>query len=100
MSPFKLKAADRQLAGQVLGTDKKPLPGAQVNINGNGQPNGNMTTDATGHFKFKVCDGPIQIFVWSQSGSGRNNSGNCAGARRRHKRGCDNGRAAGNAKSS
>ena len=76
LSPFKLKGADRLLAGQVLGTDKKPLSGVQVNINGNGQPNGNMSTDATGHFKFKVCDGPIQIFVWSQSGSGRNNSGN------------------------
>ena len=41
LSPFKLKTADRQLAGQVLGADQKPLSGAQVNINGNGQPNGN-----------------------------------------------------------
>jgi protocatechuate 3,4-dioxygenase beta subunit len=76
LPPFKLKTADRQLAGQVLGTDNKPLAGAQVNINGNGQPNGNARTDENGHFKFKVCDGPIQIFVWSQSGSGRNNSAN------------------------
>jgi hypothetical protein len=76
LSPFKLKTADRQLAGEVLGTDNKPLAGAQVNINGNGQPNGNVRTDENGHFKFKVCDGPIQIFVWSQSGSGRNNSAN------------------------
>jgi hypothetical protein len=75
LSPFKLKNADRQLAGQVLGADNKPLAGAQVNINGNGQPNGNVRTDATGHFKFKVCDGPIDIYVWSSSGSGRNNSG-------------------------
>jgi protocatechuate 3,4-dioxygenase beta subunit len=73
---FKLKAADRQLAGQVLGTDNKPLPGVQVNINGNGQPNGMVKTDATGHFKFKVCDGPITIYAYSPSGSGRNNSGN------------------------
>jgi len=76
LSPFKLKTADRQLAGQVLGTDNKPLAGVQVNINGNGQPNGNMRTDATGHFKFKVCDGPIRIFAYSPSGSGRNNSAN------------------------
>jgi len=76
LAPFKLKPADRQLAGQVLGSDKKPLSGAQVNINGNGQPNGNTRTDSTGHFKFKVCDGPIDIFVWSQSESGRNNSAN------------------------
>jgi protocatechuate 3,4-dioxygenase beta subunit len=76
LSPFKLKTADRQLAGQVLGADQKPLSGVQVNINGNGQPNGSTSTDATGHFKFKVCDGPISIYVWSPSDSGRNNSGN------------------------
>jgi len=76
LSAFKLKIADRQLAGQVLGTDNKPLSGVQVNINGNGQPNGNTRTDATGHFKFKVCDGPIRIFAYSPSGAGRNNSAN------------------------
>ncbi len=77
LSPFKLKIADRQLAGQVLDTDGKPLSGVQVNINGNGQPNGNTRTDATGHFKFKVCDGPITIFAYSPSGgSGRINSVN------------------------
>jgi protocatechuate 3,4-dioxygenase beta subunit len=75
LSPFKLKPADRQLAGQVLGTDNKPLSGAQVNINGNGQPSGNSRTDATGYFKFKVCDGPIQVFAYSPSGAGVVNSG-------------------------
>ena len=76
LAPFKLKTADRQLAGQVLGADNKPLSGAQVNINGNGQPNGYVRTDATGHFKFKVCDGPISIYAYSPSGSGRNSSAN------------------------
>ena len=76
LPPFKLKPADRLLAGQVLGVDKKPLAGVQVNINGNGQPNGNKSTDANGHFEFKVCDGPISIFAYSPSGGGRNNSGN------------------------
>jgi protocatechuate 3,4-dioxygenase beta subunit len=75
LTPFKLKAADRQLAGQVLGADDKPLSGAQVNINGNGQPSGNSRTDATGYFKFKVCDGPIQVFAYSPSGAGAVNSG-------------------------
>jgi len=74
--PFKMKLADRELAGQVLGTDGKPLPGAEVSINGKGQPNGNMRTDENGRFHFKVCAGPIQIFAWSQSGAGRNNSAN------------------------
>jgi hypothetical protein len=76
LTPFKLKTADRLLAGQVLGADDKPLAGAQVNINGNGQPNGNVRTDENGHFKFKVCDGPITIFAYSPSGGGRNNSAN------------------------
>jgi hypothetical protein len=75
LSPFKLKPADRLLAGQILGTDKKPLSGVQVNINGNGQPNGFMNTDATGHFKFKVCDGPVTIMAFSPNGGGRNSSG-------------------------
>jgi protocatechuate 3,4-dioxygenase beta subunit len=75
LSPFKLKTADRQLAGQVLGTDNKPLSGAQVNINGNGQPSYNTRSDATGHFKFKVCEGPIQVFAYLSSGAGAVNSG-------------------------
>jgi Carboxypeptidase regulatory-like domain len=75
LTPFRLKMADRQLAGQVLDADGKPLSGVQVNINGNGQPNGMVRTDATGHFKFKVCDGPIQVFAFSPSGAGRANSG-------------------------
>jgi protocatechuate 3,4-dioxygenase beta subunit len=75
LSPFRLKAADRLLAGQVLGADKKPLPGVQVMINGNDQPNANGRTDESGHFTFKVCDGPVRIFAFSPSGSGRNNSG-------------------------
>jgi protocatechuate 3,4-dioxygenase beta subunit len=76
LAPFKLKAADRPLAGLVLGTDGKPLSGARVNINGDGQPNGNVSTDATGHFKFTVCAGPVSIFAYLSNGSGRNNSGN------------------------
>jgi protocatechuate 3,4-dioxygenase beta subunit len=78
LAPFKLKAADRLLAGQVLDTDDKPLSGVQVNLNGNGQPSGNLRTDATGHFKFTVCDGPITIFAYSPSGGagGRVNSVN------------------------
>lgn len=77
LAAFELKIADRQLAGQVLDADGKPLSGVQVMINGNGQPNGNTRTDATGHFKFKVCDGPITIFAYSPSGGqGRINTVN------------------------
>jgi len=76
LSPFKLRTADRPLAGKVVDPNNKPVPGAQVSINGNGQPNDNVRSDENGNFKFMVCDGPIQLFVWSQSGSGGNNSGN------------------------
>ncbi|MBU6411133.1 MAG: carboxypeptidase regulatory-like domain-containing protein, partial [Verrucomicrobia bacterium] len=78
LAAFRLRAADRLLAGIVLGTDNKPLMGAHVSIFGRGQPNGNTSTDATGHFEFKVCGGPVRIFVWSPSQSGRNRSANCA----------------------
>ena len=73
-SPFRLKTADRLLAGRVVDGNDKALAGAQVNINGDGQPNGNMRTDENGHFEFKVCDGPITIYGWSQSGGGQNGS--------------------------
>jgi len=76
LAPFTLKPADRQLAGQVLGADNKPLSGAYVNINGQSQPNDHTTTDATGHFKFKVCDGPVEIYVWSPDGPDRNRYAN------------------------
>jgi hypothetical protein len=68
LPPFRLKVADRPLAGQVLGTDGKPVVGAQVQINGQGQPNGNTRSDSTGHFTFKlVCEGPISIFAYMQN---------------------------------
>jgi hypothetical protein len=70
---FKLKTADRDLAGQVLGMDGKPLPGVQVYTYGNNQPNVNARTDADGHFQFKVCSGPINVNAYVQGG--RNNFG-------------------------
>jgi hypothetical protein len=69
---FVLRLADRKLAGQVLGLDGKPVSGAQVNINGQGQPNGNTRSDANGHFSFTVCEGPVSVFAYRQpSGPGQ-----------------------------
>jgi protocatechuate 3,4-dioxygenase beta subunit len=69
---FVLRAADRQLAGQVLGVDGKPVPGTQLNIQGDGQPFGNAQSDATGRFSFpSVSDGPINISASYQGGGGR-----------------------------
>ena len=60
--PLVLKLADRKLAGRVLGTDGKPVAGVQVWMRGEGQPNGNATTDADGRFVFDaVCEGAVTV---------------------------------------
>ena len=72
LDPVELKLANLKLAGQVLDADDKPVAGANVNLNGDGQPSGNTRTDREGRFRFEhVCEGPIQI-----SASGRNAFGN------------------------
>jgi uncharacterized GH25 family protein len=53
---FVLKRANRKLAGQVLGLDGKPVAGAQVTVNVEGQagplPRPSAKTDGQGHFAF------------------------------------------------
>jgi len=74
--PIVLKRADRKLAGQVLGLDGKPVSGATVRFNGDGQPRlrwlGPETkTDSQGHFAFDaVCEGLVTVSA---------NSGNTQG---------------------
>lgn len=68
LSPFVLKLADRVLAGQVLSENDKPVSGINVSLNGEGQPNGNMTTDSKGRFRFQVCEGQVRLFANSQGG--------------------------------
>jgi protocatechuate 3,4-dioxygenase beta subunit len=70
LSPFVLKLADRVLAGQVLNENDKPVSGVNVSLNGEDQPNGNMTTDSKGRFHFQVCEGQIRLFAYSQNGGG------------------------------
>ena len=72
LDPVELKLANLKLAGQVLDDDDKPVAGANVFLNGDGQPNANMRTDRDGRFLFQhVCDGPVQI-----SANARNSFGN------------------------
>jgi hypothetical protein len=66
--PLVLKLADRIVAGQVVNGSDKPLSGVNVSLSGEGQPQGNTTTDSKGRFHFKVCEGQIQIFANSQEG--------------------------------
>jgi hypothetical protein len=68
LSPFALKLADRVLAGQVLNENDKPVSGVNVSLNGEDQPDGNMTTDSKGRFHFQVCEGQVRLFANSQGG--------------------------------
>jgi protocatechuate 3,4-dioxygenase beta subunit len=65
---FVLKIADRVIAGQVLNDKEKPVSGANVSLNGENQPDGNMMTDSKGRFHFQVCEGSIRLFASGQNG--------------------------------
>lgn len=56
-----LKLVNLKLAGQVLDAEGDPVAKVLVNIRGQGQPTTNTQSDATGHFAFDVCDGPVTI---------------------------------------
>jgi len=66
LPPYRLRNADQELAGQVVGPDGKPMGGVRVYTYGNNQPNVNMETDSDGRFKMKVCSGPISVQAYSQ----------------------------------
>ncbi len=62
LEAMELRVADRQLAGEVIGSDEKPAVGASVHIYGEGQPNASTRTDDRGRFRFdQVCEGNIQV---------------------------------------
>ena len=68
LEPFVLQLANRVIAGVVLTDDDKPASGANVQLNGDGQPQGHTTADSKGRFHFRVCDGTIRLFAYPQSG--------------------------------
>ena len=70
LAPLVLKPANHVLAGQVVNEDDKPVAGAYVNLNGEDQPQANMTTDSKGRFHFQVCEGRVQLFANPQNGAG------------------------------
>jgi protocatechuate 3,4-dioxygenase beta subunit len=70
LEPFVLKHADSVIAGQILKDDDKPASGVNVQLSGEDQPDGNMTSDSKGRFHFQVCEGQIRLFAYSQSGNG------------------------------
>ena len=74
LPPFVLKLADRIIAGQVLSENDKPASGVNVSLNGEDQPDGNMTTDNKGRFHFQVCAGQVRLFANSQGGFAQANA--------------------------
>jgi hypothetical protein len=65
LPPIILTAADKQLEGHVVDAKDRPVQGAQVNLSGNGQPNGICLTDFRGRFLFnQVCEGPVSLFAY------------------------------------
>ncbi|MHC1764787.1 MAG: carboxypeptidase regulatory-like domain-containing protein [Verrucomicrobiia bacterium] len=71
LEPFVLRLADRDFAGQVIDQDEKPVSGANVSIQGDGQPYVHVLTDKDGRFAAKVCEGMVRI--WANA---RNSHGN------------------------
>jgi uncharacterized GH25 family protein len=70
LDSVELRRADRKLAGQLVDTDDKPVSGATVQVNGDGQPNASVRTDRDGRFSFDVCEGTVQLFANSQRAFG------------------------------
>jgi uncharacterized GH25 family protein len=65
-----LRAADRKLSGQAVDIEGKPLAKVRVNLNGSGQPNESVETDAKGNFKFEnVCAGEADIYASYNAGN-------------------------------
>jgi protocatechuate 3,4-dioxygenase beta subunit len=63
LDPVELKPANLKLAGQVLDAENKPVAGSNVNLNGDGQPNAQVTADRQGRFVFEnVREGPVQLY--------------------------------------
>jgi ankyrin repeat protein/uncharacterized GH25 family protein len=67
LAPLVLKRTDRTLAGQVLGPDGQPVPGASVIFAGLGQLERPATkTGRGGHFIFNaVCEGEVQLNAYA-----------------------------------
>jgi protocatechuate 3,4-dioxygenase beta subunit len=79
LEPFVLRPADKIIAGKVVDTDDKPVSGASVSLSnviapGEGQPDGNTTTDRNGLFRLQVCDGRVLLYANAQGGNGYANA--------------------------
>jgi hypothetical protein len=67
LEPFVLRLADRDFGGQVIDQDEKPVSGANVSIQGDGQPYVHVVTGKDGRFAAKVCEGMVRIWANSRN---------------------------------
>jgi len=64
LEPITLAIANQSVSGVVVDTNDKPISGARLWTDGQGQPNYNIRTDAEGKFVInEVCTGDLRIFA-------------------------------------
>ncbi len=67
LPPVVLRKAGLRLAGRVVDESETPLANANINVDGNGQPDLDVMTDAQGRFALEVCPGTVHLWVWFES---------------------------------
>jgi hypothetical protein len=70
VAPLVLKPADMSVSGRVIDGDGKPVAGAKVSMDGDGQPE-HLETKSDGQGKFKlegICRGSITVAAATESG--------------------------------
>lgn len=74
MPTFVLRVADKTIEGVVVDEDEKPVSGASVGLNGEGQPSASTQTDSKGRFVLKqVCEGKVSLSANRMNGGGYGN---------------------------
>jgi len=64
LEPIAVAIADQSVSGLVVDANDKPVPGARLWTDGQGQPNYNIRTDAEGKFTIDgVCTGNLRILA-------------------------------------
>jgi hypothetical protein len=66
--PIVLRIPNQMIAGKVVDSNDKPISGIHVQVASDDQPQAFLQTDSKGRFKFKVCEGQVQIYASGQIG--------------------------------
>ena len=63
MSAIQMEKVDQWIAGTVVDTNGKPVREVTIQVRDQGLTNMNAYTDADGHFKLRVHEGPLTVFA-------------------------------------